>query len=128
MSDGFLRSTLGYRRMANGAGVSARSELGSGSSLDTLDVAGLRAEVPARVPSGASHAESLALDEIQLIAAVRDLARNTFAARAKQNDLDGSFCAEKRAIVAWTGDGIEIVRPRAGKGIGLSLARVAIEL
>ena len=37
------------------------------------------------------------------------------------------FPDAKRAIVAWTGDGIEIARPRTGKGIGLALARTAIE-
>jgi hypothetical protein len=37
------------------------------------------------------------------------------------------FPDEGRAIVAWTGDGIDIARPRTGKGIGLSLARIAIE-
>jgi CubicO group peptidase (beta-lactamase class C family) len=37
------------------------------------------------------------------------------------------FPEEKRAVVAWTGDGIQIARPRAGKGIGFLLARAAIE-
>jgi CubicO group peptidase (beta-lactamase class C family) len=32
-----------------------------------------------------------------------------------------------RAIVAWNGDGIEIARPRTAKGIGHSLARIALE-
>ena len=37
------------------------------------------------------------------------------------------FPDERRAIVAWTGDGVEIARPHTGKGIGLSLARAALE-
>ena len=37
------------------------------------------------------------------------------------------FPEEKRAIVAWTGDGVEIGRPRKDKGIGRELARVALE-
>jgi CubicO group peptidase (beta-lactamase class C family) len=37
------------------------------------------------------------------------------------------FPDDQRAIVAWTGDGVDIARPRSGKGIGLSLARAAIE-
>jgi CubicO group peptidase (beta-lactamase class C family) len=37
------------------------------------------------------------------------------------------FPEEGRAIVAWTGDGVEIARPRTGRGIGFSLARIAIE-
>lgn len=37
------------------------------------------------------------------------------------------FPDERRAIIAYTGDGIEIARPRSPKGIGASLARVAIE-
>lgn len=32
-----------------------------------------------------------------------------------------------RAVVAWTGDGVEIARPRSKKGIGPSLARAALE-
>jgi hypothetical protein len=36
------------------------------------------------------------------------------------------FPDEHRAIVAWT-DNVDIARPRASKGIGWSLARVAIE-
>jgi CubicO group peptidase (beta-lactamase class C family) len=36
------------------------------------------------------------------------------------------FPDEKRAIVAYTGDGIEIARPRASKGIGGALARAAL--
>ena len=37
------------------------------------------------------------------------------------------FPEEGRAIVAWTGDGTEIARPRTGKGIGVALARAALE-
>jgi CubicO group peptidase (beta-lactamase class C family) len=37
------------------------------------------------------------------------------------------FPEDKRAIVAWTADAIEIPRPRAGRGIGWSLARLALE-
>jgi CubicO group peptidase (beta-lactamase class C family) len=37
------------------------------------------------------------------------------------------FPDEGRAIVAWTGDGIELLRPKAGKGVGVALARAAIE-
>lgn len=37
------------------------------------------------------------------------------------------FPDERRAIVAWTADALEIPRPRAGKGIGFSLARLALE-
>lgn len=35
------------------------------------------------------------------------------------------FPEERRAVVAWTSDGIDIARPRSGKGIGFALARMA---
>ena len=37
------------------------------------------------------------------------------------------FPDENRAVVAWSGDGIDIARPRTGKGIGLALALAALE-
>ncbi len=37
------------------------------------------------------------------------------------------FPDEGRAVVAWTGDGVDIARPRTGKGIGYALARAALE-
>jgi CubicO group peptidase (beta-lactamase class C family) len=38
------------------------------------------------------------------------------------------FPEERRAIVAWTGDGIDIPRPRAAKdGLGATLARLALD-
>lgn len=37
------------------------------------------------------------------------------------------FPGERRAVVAWTGDGVEISRPRSKKGIGPALARAALD-
>jgi D-alanyl-D-alanine carboxypeptidase len=37
------------------------------------------------------------------------------------------FPDEKRAVIAWTGDGIDIARPRTARGIGNALARAALE-
>jgi CubicO group peptidase (beta-lactamase class C family) len=37
------------------------------------------------------------------------------------------FPEEQRAIVAWTGDGIDLARPSKSKGIGAALARAALE-
>jgi D-alanyl-D-alanine carboxypeptidase len=37
------------------------------------------------------------------------------------------FPEEQRAVVAWTGDGLEIARPLTGKGLGAALARAALE-